>query len=69
MISALADVYKISYPLGTVLSLGGIALDGHGLFLDLEGLSAHNKIEHDASIVSFCRHTSAGSKLTLSVGS
>jgi hypothetical protein len=64
MISALTDVYKISHPLATVLAIGGIVLDGHGLTLDLEGLSAHNKIEHDASIVSFCCHTLAGSKFT-----
>lgn len=64
MISALKDIYKISYPLGTVLALGGIALDGHGISLDLEGLSAHNKIEHDASMVSFLCHMSARSNLT-----
>jgi hypothetical protein len=69
LFSALTGVYKVSYPFAIVLALGGIAQGGHGLSLDLEGLCVHNKLEHDASLVSFGHHASAGSKLTQSIGS
>jgi hypothetical protein len=63
LISAVTSVYKISYPLAIILSLGGVALDGHGLSLDLEGLCAHNRIEHDASLVSLATTRPLGQNL------
>jgi len=48
---ALRDVYNLSLPFAFLLSFIGILLCGHGLFrLDLHGLAAHNRIEHDASL-------------------
>ena len=64
LISSITGIYKISYPLAIILSLGGIALDGHGLSLDLEGLCAHNRIEHDASLVGFATTSPLGPNST-----
>jgi len=50
LISALTNVYKVSYPLAVTLAVGGIGLCGNGLTLDLAGLCQHNQIEHDASL-------------------
>lgn len=49
---ALHNVYNLSLPFAFFLSFIGILLCGHGfLRLDLDALAAHNKIEHDASLV------------------
>jgi hypothetical protein len=51
LINALRHVYNLSLPFALFISLGGILLCGHGFFrLDLEGLAAHNRIEHDGSL-------------------
>jgi hypothetical protein len=51
LIHALRHVYNLSLPFAFFLSLVGILLCGHGFFrLDLEGLAAHNRIEHDGSL-------------------
>ena len=51
LIQALRDVYNLSLPLALFLSLVGFLLCGHGFFrLDLDGLAAHNRIEHDGSL-------------------
>jgi len=48
---ALRDVYNLSLPFALFLSLIGILLCGHGFFrLDLHGLAAHDRIEHNASL-------------------
>jgi len=48
---ALRDVYNLSLPFALFLSFIGILICGHGFFrLDLAGLAAHNRIEHDASL-------------------
>jgi hypothetical protein len=52
LIRGLREVYGFSLPFATILSVGGVALCGHGTALDLDGLRQHNKIEHDASMVS-----------------
>ena len=45
------EVYGASSPLAVVLAGGGVARCGNGFKLNLEDLAAHNKIEHDASMV------------------
>ncbi|KAL0952863.1 hypothetical protein HGRIS_007083 [Hohenbuehelia grisea] len=58
LITALQEVYHLSLPLALLLSLTGLLLCGHGIFprrLHLDSLAAHNKIEHNASLV----HTDA----------
>jgi len=54
LLTALQEVYHLSLPLALLLSVTGILLCGHGYFprrLNLDGLAAHNRIEHDASLV------------------
>ncbi|EGN92653.1 hypothetical protein SERLA73DRAFT_117101 [Serpula lacrymans var. lacrymans S7.3] len=51
LILALRQVYNLSFPLAAFLALAGMFLCGHALHLDLDALAAHNKIEHDASLV------------------
>ncbi|KIM89846.1 hypothetical protein PILCRDRAFT_60618 [Piloderma croceum F 1598] len=51
LIHALRHVYNLSLPFAFMLSFVGILLCGHGFFrLDLQGLAAHNRIEHDGSL-------------------
>jgi hypothetical protein len=47
---AMSDVYHVTVPLGTLLSVVGAWTCGTGWSLALEDLAAHNKIEHDASL-------------------
>jgi hypothetical protein len=51
LITALRQVYHLSLPVAAVMSFVGIFVCGHGFSLDLDGLAAHNKLEHDASLV------------------
>jgi hypothetical protein len=54
MIHALRTVYNLSLPLTLLLAVAGFLLCGHGFLhyhLDLADLAAHNKLEHDASLV------------------
>jgi hypothetical protein len=50
LIRAMNEVYHVSIPLGTLLSLVGVFYCGNGLWVNLEDLARHNKIEHDASL-------------------
>ncbi|KAB5592619.1 hypothetical protein CTheo_3945 [Ceratobasidium theobromae] len=43
-------LYGLSYPLAAALALGGILLCGSRGKINLDQLSKHNKIEHDASL-------------------
>jgi Peroxidase, family 2 len=45
------EVYGLSGPFATVLAGGGVIKCGNGFRLNLEDLAAHNKIEHDGSMV------------------
>jgi len=45
------EVYGISTPFAALLAGGAIAKCGNGFKLDLGDLAAHNKLEHDASMV------------------
>ncbi|KAI0750669.1 Cloroperoxidase [Daedaleopsis nitida] len=55
LIAAVHHVYGLSFPLATLLSLGGVAKCGHWaglhMVLDLHELARHNVIEHDGSLV------------------
>ena len=51
------EVYGISSPFATVLAGGGMVQCGNGFKLNLENLAAHNKLEHDASMVSLASPT------------
>ncbi|RPD63367.1 hypothetical protein L227DRAFT_387121 [Lentinus tigrinus ALCF2SS1-6] len=55
LISAIRNVYHISLPLATLLSVSGVARCGHWSgcrrVLDLHELAQHNAIEHDGSLV------------------
>lgn len=45
------QVYGLSGPMAAVLAGGGVVQCGNGFKVDLGALAAHNKIEHDASMV------------------
>lgn len=45
------EVYGLSGPFAALLAGGGIIKCGNGFRLNLEDLAAHNKLEHDASMV------------------
>lgn len=51
LIRSIHELYGLSYPLATLLTLGGILVCGRWGKLDLESLAKHNRIEHDASLV------------------
>ncbi|KAJ4483602.1 Chloroperoxidase [Lentinula aciculospora] len=53
MISSLTSIYHLSLPLATTLVAGGMFCCGGGIVqgISLDALAAHNKIEHDASLV------------------
>jgi len=44
-------VYGLSGPFATVLAGGAVVKCGNGFKLNLGDLAAHNKLEHDASLV------------------
>jgi hypothetical protein len=48
---AISELYNLTYPLAVLLSLGGMIMCSSRFKLDLAALAAHNKIEHDASLV------------------
>jgi len=50
LIHALREVYHISLPMASLLSVVGAIMCGNGWKLDLEGLAQHNRIEHDGSL-------------------
>ncbi|KAI0053624.1 Cloroperoxidase [Auriscalpium vulgare] len=50
LIRALRQVYHVSLPFATLLSLGGTVWCGSGWRLDLEDLAKHDHIEHNASL-------------------
>lgn len=50
IIHAIREVYHISLPMASVLSIAGTVVCGSGWKLDLEDLAKHNKIEHDGSL-------------------
>jgi len=47
------EVYGISGPFAAILAGGAVVKCGNGFRVNLEDLAAHNKIEHDASMVNF----------------
>jgi len=51
--TAVRQVYTLSYPLAFLLTLGGFLACGHRMRtrLNLESLARHNRIEHDGSLV------------------
>lgn len=49
--NAVMEVYGLSSPFATVLAGGGVVQCGNGFRLNLGDLAAHNKIEHDGSMV------------------
>lgn len=49
--NAIVDAYNLSFGLAFILSFVGVLWCGSWGKLDLEQLAAHNKIEHDASLV------------------
>ncbi|KAJ8454642.1 heme-thiolate peroxidase [Pleurotus djamor] len=55
LVNAMREVYNLSIPLAALLAVAGLILCGHWKgfrrVLDLDALAAHNKIEHDASLV------------------
>jgi len=51
LVNALHEVYNISFPLATILSMVAILLCGHWLTLNLHDLALHDVIEHDGSLV------------------
>ncbi|KIK41958.1 hypothetical protein CY34DRAFT_84406 [Suillus luteus UH-Slu-Lm8-n1] len=51
LISAVQEVYNLSFILAAVLALAGVLFCGRAFRLDLDALALHNKIEHDASLV------------------
>jgi len=51
LVRAQREVYNFSYPLAILLALAGVIMCGHFGILSLADLSAHNRIEHDGSIV------------------
>ena len=55
LVSALRQVYGISLPFASLLSLGGVAKCGHWnglrMTVDLHDLAKHNAVEHDGSLV------------------
>ena len=50
LVSAMREVYNISLPLASILSLVGVVVCGDGWKFDLEDLAKHNKIEHNGSL-------------------
>ncbi|KAF8610678.1 Cloroperoxidase [Ceratobasidium sp. AG-I] len=51
LIRSIHELYGLSYPLAILLTIGGILTCGRWGTLDLESLSKHGRIEHDASLV------------------
>lgn len=49
--NAVMEVYNVSGPFAAILAGGGVITCGNGFRLNLADLAAHNKIEHDASMV------------------
>ncbi|THH19790.1 heme-thiolate peroxidase [Bondarzewia mesenterica] len=50
LIRTMREVYHISLPLASILSVLGALICGNGWSFDLEDLAKHNKIEHDGSL-------------------
>lgn len=51
LVRAQQEVYNTTFVLAAILALAGILVCGHWGTLTLSDLSAHNKIEHDGSMV------------------